>query len=128
MRPPRPARSAALRAAVILLLGAAATAGRPTTAQASDDLFGRDKALHFAACAGIALGGYGGTTLFTPARPPRLLVGGGLALFAGVAKEIADRYTGGDPSWRDLGWDVIGTATGLTVAYAVDWGLRRWLR
>src|SRR4051812_37962306 len=64
-------------------------------ARAADDLFGRDKALHFAASAGIALGGYGGATLFTETRPPRLMVGGGLALLAGVAKEIADRYTGG---------------------------------
>lgn len=97
-------------------------------ARASDDLFGRDKALHFAASAGIALGGYGGTALFTEQRPPRLLVGGGLALFAGIAKEIADHYTGGDPSWRDLGWDLVGTATGLTLAYTIDWGWRRLRR
>ena len=112
---------------VALLLVAVATGSRPAAARASDDLFGRDKALHFAASAGIALGGYGGTALFTPARPPRLLIGGGLALFAGAAKEIADRYTGGDPSWRDLGWDVVGTATGLALAFTIDWGLRHWL-
>jgi putative lipoprotein len=95
--------------------------GNVREAAAGDDLFGRDKALHFAASAGIALGGYGGTALFTEAERPRLLVGGGLALAAGIGKEIADRFTGGDPSWRDLGWDVVGTATGL----ASGWLLHR---
>ena len=93
----------------------------PAPAQAGDDLFGRDKALHFAASAGIALGGYGGASLFSEAERPRLLVGGGLALLAGVGKEIADRYTGGDASLKDLGWDVVGTASGL----AVGWLLHR---
>jgi putative lipoprotein len=90
-----------------------------------DRWFARDKALHFSASAGIALGGYGGTALFTEAERPRLVVGGGLALLAGITKEIADHYTGGDPSWRDLTWDVVGTASGL----ATGWLLHRlWLR
>jgi putative lipoprotein len=121
MRPPRSVF--ALLACGIALV---ASVGLSRPAQAADDLFGRDKALHFAASAGIALGGYGGAALFTADRPARLVTGGGLALAAGIGKEISDRYTGGDPSWRDLGWDVIGTATGLTLAYMIDWGIRRW--
>ena len=103
--------------AAVLAVVAAASA-RP--AHARDEWFGRDKALHFGASAAIAVGGYGGTALFTPEERPRLYVGGGLALLAGVGKEIADRYTGGDPSLRDLTWDVIGTASGLTVAWLID--------
>src|SRR4051812_8552329 len=103
MRSPRPARLdfACLRWAAAVL-GAAAFC-RPPAPRPGDALFGRDKALHFAASAGIARGGYGGTALFTADRPVRLVTGGGLALAAGIAKEISDRYTGGDPSWRDLG-------------------------
>jgi putative lipoprotein len=125
MRPPRPARPVRRPFCALALLIAGFLV-QPSPARAADDWFGRDKALHFAASAGIALGGYGGAALFTADRPPRLVTGGGLALAAGIAKEISDRYTGGDPSWRDLGWDVIGTATGLTVAYMIDWGIRRW--
>jgi putative lipoprotein len=130
MRLPCPARpalrlfGAPLPCALVLLIAGGLL--RPTPARAADDWFGRDKALHFAASAGIALGGYGGATLFTADRPARLATGGGLALAAGIAKEISDRYTGGDPSWRDLGWDVVGTATGLTLGYLIDWSIRRW--
>jgi putative lipoprotein len=130
MRPPRPARPALrlfgahLPCALVILI--AGSLFRPTPARAADDWFGRDKGLHFAASAGLALGGYGGAALFTADRPARLATGGGLALAAGIAKEISDRYTGGDPSWRDLGWDVVGTATGLTLAYLIDWSIRRW--
>jgi putative lipoprotein len=123
----RPTRSHIV-CALAIVLTFAMIAFAPRRARAADDLFGRDKALHFAASAGIALGGYGGTALLTEQRSPRLVVGGSLALLAGIAKEISDRYTGGDPSWRDLGWDVIGTATGVTLAYTIDWGIRRWWR
>jgi uncharacterized protein YfiM (DUF2279 family) len=50
----------------------------------------------------------------------RLGTGAALGLGAGVAKELFDLHTGGDPSWRDLAWDALGTATGLLVAYLVD--------
>ncbi len=110
------------------------------SAPRGDAWWARDKALHFGASAGIAVGGYAGSALVEAlVREPelgqggradrklRLAIGGGLALGAGIAKELSDRYTGGDPSWRDLGWDVVGTATGLAVAYSIDWLItRRW--
>ncbi len=92
----------------------------PARAQAPDRWLGRDKALHFGVSAALAGGGYAATAALTPAERPRLWVGGGVALGAGVVKEIADRYTGGTPSWRDLGWDALGTATGLAVAWLLD--------
>jgi putative lipoprotein len=99
----------------------------PTSAWASDadPWFGRDKALHFGASALIANAGYGDAALATDDRRVRLGVGGGLALTAGVAKELWDLSGHGDASWRDLTWDVIGTATGLALSAAIDWSLGR---
>ena len=47
-----------------------------------------------------------------------------VALGAGVGKELWDLNGPGDASWRDLTWDVIGTATGVLVASGVDWLIR----
>lgn len=102
----------------LALLGLALS-GR-AAAQERDPWLGPDKALHFSLSAGLAGGGYAvGATLFEE-PPPRLIVGGALALGLGVAKELYDLTGAGDPSWRDLAWDVIGTATGLAIAWAID--------
>ena len=50
----------------------------------------------------------------------RLLVGGSVAMGAGIAKELWDLAGHGDPSWRDLTWDALGTAFGLVIAWTVD--------
>jgi putative lipoprotein len=107
----------ALLLAAALHLGPAAATAR---AHERDPWFGRDKALHYGASFTLALGGYALAAPFTPREPPRAAAGSLLALSLGVAKEIADRYTGGDPSWRDLGWDLLGTASGVTVAWLLD--------
>ena len=91
----------------------------------ADAWFGRDKAKHFGASAALAVGGYGAASLFTARQPPRLLTGAALALTCGIGKELIDRYSGGDPSMRDVTWDVMGTATGLLIAWAFD---RAWSR
>jgi putative lipoprotein len=99
----------------VQLLGAA------RVARADDDpWFGQDKALHFTLSAAIAGGGYAATVPFTDDRRWRLAVGAGLAIAAGAGKEISDRYDGGDASWRDFTWDLIGTATGLGIAWLID--------
>jgi hypothetical protein len=43
---------------------------------------------------------------------------------AGVAKELWDLSGRGDPSWKDLAWDGVGTAAGLVTAWCFD----RWWR
>ena len=118
VRPATRARRLALPLPLLLL----ATTITATTARAqgADDWWARDKALHFGASATLAVAGYGTASLFTCSRPARLITGGGLAIGLGTAKELADRYTGGDPSMKDFTWDVIGTATGLLVAWTVD--------
>jgi putative lipoprotein len=94
----------------------------PSSAAASDPdpWLGRDKGLHFSATLVLASGGYGATALATDQTRWRVLGGTGLALCAGVGKEVADYYGPGDASWKDLTWDIIGTATGVGVAWLID--------
>jgi putative lipoprotein len=95
--------------------------GAARVARADDDpWFGQDKVLHFTLSAAIAGGGYAAAVPFTDDRRWRLGVGAGLAIAAGAGKEISDRYDGGDASWRDFTWDLIGTATGIGIAWLVD--------
>jgi putative lipoprotein len=102
-----------------------AAAPAPARAGDPDPWFGPDKAKHFGASALIAAAGYGGAALATDDTRVRLAVGGGLALAAGVGKELWDLSGHGDASLRDLTWDVIGTATGLALSAAIDWSIGR---
>lgn len=92
-------------------------------AQDDDPWLSRDKALHFDVSAGIAAAGYGVSAgWLVDARWKALAIGGGVALAAGAGKELLDatHVLGGDPSWRDFTWDVIGTVAGLAIAWGVD--------
>jgi putative lipoprotein len=110
----------------LVLAGVVALPTSAARAQTDPDpWFGHDKALHFAASASIAMVAYGGASLATDDRSIRAVVAGSVALGAGVAKEAWDLAGHGDPSWRDLTWDVVGTATGVLVAYAIDWAVGR---
>ena len=64
--------------------------------------------------------GYAGASVFSKRESTRLTSGAGLALAAGTAKEVYDRYSGGDASLRDLTWDVVGAATGTVLSWLVD--------
>jgi putative lipoprotein len=110
-----------LLAGVALLLATEARAQQADT----DPWFGRDKALHFAASASLAVVGYAGTSLATDSRPTRVVVAASFALGVGVLKEVWDLTGHGDASWRDLTWDLVGTTTGILVAYAIDWMILR---
>lgn len=118
-------RNARVRsAAVALCLGLLMAPGL-AHATDPDPWFGRDKALHFAAAATLAGGGYGTAALLTDDRGKRWLAGGSLAMAAGAGKELWDLSGHGDASWRDLAWDAVGTATGLVVASLIDWLIHR---
>ena len=105
-------------AALILGLSSPALAADP------DPWFGRDKALHFTATASLAVAGYGGAALKTADPVTRAAIGGTLGLGAGIAKELFDLAGAGDPSWRDLTWDLVGTASGVLVATTIDYLIR----
>jgi putative lipoprotein len=113
-------RAVALVAAVTILSPAA-----HARAQDADPWFARDKALHFGVSAGITIVGYAGASLKTDHRPTRRAAAILLGLTAGVSKEVWDAFGPGDASWRDLAWDVIGTATGVLFAAGIDWLYQR---
>jgi len=107
-------------AALAGALGASSVRAQPVD---PDPWLGPDKALHFGVSAGIAGGGYLVAYLLPPesSEVQRLVVGGSAALAAGAAKELFDLATGlGRPSWKDLAWDVAGTAAGLAVTWWLD--------
>ena len=120
-------RALALAGVVLIVLCVVPIA--PARAQQAppdpDPWFGRDKALHFAASASIAVVAYGRTSLVTDDRPTRIVVSASVALGAGILKELWDLSGHGDASWRDLTWDVVGTTTGVASAYALDWAIER---
>ncbi len=89
-----------------------------------DPWLGRDKALHFAACATISGAAYGVGALVTPDVRLRVVFGAGAGLVVGAGKELLDLAGLGDPSWRDFAWDVIGTVVGVGLSVAIDASVR----
>lgn len=108
----------------VLALVAVVSLTRGARAEDPDPWLGKDKALHFSASALIAGGTYAATAPFFKARYPPLLIGAAFTLAVGGIKEGIDATGAGDPSWKDFTWDVIGTATGLLVAWLVDFAIR----
>lgn len=93
-------------------------------AHAQDSWLGVDKGKHFGASAVLATGGYAASMLVTQEPWQRAALGGGFALTLGVAKEAYDATGQGDPSLRDLTWDVIGCVFGAGVSLLIDYALR----
>ena len=95
--------------------------GTPRQAWADDDpWFGADKGLHFGASAVLAASGYAVGTLVFEQRSSCAWLGAGVAMTAGVGKELCDAAGYGSPSLRDLVWDGVGTAVGLGLAWSLD--------
>lgn len=112
-------------AAAFVVAASVLSAGAPARADdAADPWLGKDKALHFGVSGGIAIGSYGlARPLLAAGGEPRataLVIAGGMAIGYGVAKETWDAMGHGDPSWKDLTWDVVGSVAGLLVAWGLD--------
>lgn len=104
-----------------LLALAVVLAGGASFAQADPDPWlGPDKALHFSVSAALAGVAYGTTSLFTESRPARIGVATGVAFGAGIFKELLDLSGSGQPSWKDLAWDALGTAVGVVLSWVLD--------
>lgn len=106
------------------LLATTASKGQAPTAPSaseSDQWFAYDKALHFGFSAGLAASGYTMGACISQKRATRLAIGAGVAILAGIAKELWDLSGHGDPSWKDLFWDAMGTGAGLGISWTIDW-------
>lgn len=117
---PMPSRDSSLLLWCCLLLMPLGVRAEVLETPARDDWLGQDKALHYSVSAGLAGAGYAAGALLFDAPEARWLTGAGGALGAGVAKELFDAARGSFFSWKDLTWDVLGVATGLGLAWAVD--------
>lgn len=89
----------------------------------ADPWWGRDKALHLGFSAGLAATGYGVSSIWLDPPWQRTSVGGAFALTLGAGKELADWAGYGDPSYKDMLYNVAGVALGVTLAYLVDLAL-----
>jgi uncharacterized protein YfiM (DUF2279 family) len=85
-----------------------------------DPWFSERKLIHFGATAELASNGYTLGTAFWDQAWPRLALGAGLAITAGVGKEVYDVANHGEFSFKDLTWDALGTATGLLISWLLD--------
>ncbi len=90
------------------------------SASDSDPWFGPDKALHFGFSAALAAGGYAASSAWLDTRTARALAGGGFSFTLGAGKELYDLSGRGDPSFRDLTWDLVGAAVGVALAASLD--------
>ncbi len=101
-------------AALALVLAATTVRADP------DPWFGSDKALHFGFSSGLAIAGYGAATTFSDSPVVRVAYGASVALLAGIGKELWDASGNGNASLKDFTWDVLGTAVGVTICWAID--------
>ncbi len=113
----------ALRVLLLSLLLSCAALSR---ARADDAWFAPDKGLHFGVSLGLAAGGYALSSVWLSPPRYRALVGFSFALSMGLAKEVWDAAGHGDPSGRDVTWDILGGLTGTALAWGVDLALKRW--
>lgn len=91
----------------------------PASAE-QDPWWGPDKKLHFAYSIGLAGSGYLASVPWVEDLQTRALVGSGFSLFVGVGKEVYDWTGRGTPSWKDVTWDVLGTALGVGISVSLD--------
>jgi putative lipoprotein len=60
------------------------------------------------------------SSLVLEQRWQRAAVGASFSLSLGAAKELYDMHGGGQASGRDMAWNIIGTATGVGLAWVAD--------
>jgi putative lipoprotein len=91
---------------------------------ADDAWLGRDKFDHFVVSSSVAAETYLVAAAHVDARGWALVIAGGVSLALGGAKEGWDLLGHGDPSWRDVAWDVIGSTAGFGIAWGLDLAIR----
>ena len=89
-----------------------------------DPWWGTDKALHFGVSGVIAGAAYGASTLLVEKPWQRATAGAAFALTAGGAKELYDLADYGTASYKDMTFNLAGTAVGVLVALLIDLSLQ----
>jgi putative lipoprotein len=112
------------RVLFVALVTGALVVSKESRASDEDPWLGRDKFDHFVVSSSIASETYLVAAAHVKARGWALVIAGATSLAIGAAKEAWDLVGHGDPSWRDLTWDVFGTAAGLAFAWGVDLAIR----
>jgi len=114
-----------------LVMGLLCCALGPMKAQAqSDAWWGKDKQKHLLVSLSVSAATYVWLGHSGVESSLRMGVTTLLVLSAGALKEARDAMGYGHPSWKDMTWNVIGTAVGLVVAYVVErwlWPQRPWV-
>lgn len=85
--------------------------------ESGDRWFGADKAKHFFMSAFVECGAFSALRLTGMHPHPALNTAIGVAAGVGVGKEVYDRFSGGDPSLKDLAWDGVGIAAAGVVLH-----------
>lgn len=80
--------------------------------QAGDKWFAPDKLKHFFVSAFVESASYSALRAVRVNHQDAIVSAAGIAVSVGVAKELHDARTGEGFSFRDLTWDVAGTAAG----------------
>jgi hypothetical protein len=80
-----------------------------------------ESALHVLLSAGITMIGCGYVSALKPDMPlgQKYLIGGGVALAAGVGKEFLDLSMGKFIDYTDIAFDIVGIGTGLFLQYEI---------
>lgn len=91
-----------------------------STSARADDWWGSDKGLHLGVSVGLGAAGYSVGALLSEGRVDRVAAGVLGAMTAGVLKELADGLGLGQPSLKDLTWDLIGSTAGALLGWVID--------
>lgn len=91
-----------------------------STPASADEWWGTDKALHLSVSIGLGAAGYSVGALITENEFGRVAAGALGAVAIGALKEFADALGLGQPSMKDLMWDLIGSVTGALFGWVVD--------
>ena len=93
---------------------------RRQSAPPRDRWFARDKVRHAGSTAAIQIMGIGLLRLAGASRGASIIGASIVTLGASVGKEIHDAKGGGDPSARDLVWDLVGLGLGSAAVAVAD--------
>ncbi|MBT6227505.1 MAG: hypothetical protein HOI47_12725 [Candidatus Scalindua sp.] len=94
-------------------------AGSPASTR-KDEWFARDKLKHFSATFLIGAAAYSTARWGDASKNDASIIGFSLSSTCGMAKEINDEVRRDDWSYKDLIWDFIGGAAGVSLSNALD--------